>query len=70
MQSVEGDHGVDQVAFGGLRLEDGDLVDLVGLGTDLALGGDQAGVGHRGEQARLGAVGTAGAANRLAVHRQ
>lgn len=67
MEGVEGDHGVGQVEAGEQRSEDGDLV---GLGVDFALGGDQAGSGHRGEQVKLGAVGAAGAADGLAVHGQ
>jgi hypothetical protein len=46
-------------------LEDGDLV---GLAVHLALGSDQAGCGHRGEQVDLSAVGASGTAHGLAVH--
>ncbi len=67
VQGVEGDHSVGQVELGQHRPEDGDLV---GLGVDLALGGDQAGSGHRGEQVDLCAVGAAGTAHGLAVHGQ
>lgn len=67
VQGVEGDHGVGQVKVGEHRPEDGDLL---GLRVDLALGCDQAGSGHRGEQVDLGAVGTTGAADGLTVHGQ
>ncbi|KOX11501.1 hypothetical protein ADL04_00980 [Streptomyces sp. NRRL B-3648] len=67
MQRVECDHRIRQVERCEQRREDGDLMSL---GADVALGGDQAGAGHRGEQVDLDAVGTAGASDRLAVHRQ
>ncbi|AVZ71119.1 hypothetical protein SLUN_01490 [Streptomyces lunaelactis] len=67
VQRVEGDHGVGQVERGKEGPKDGDLV---GLGVHLALRGDQACAGHRGEQVDLGAVRAAGAAHGLAVHRQ
>ncbi|MFE9127299.1 hypothetical protein ACFYOF_18085 [Streptomyces sp. NPDC007148] len=41
---------------------------IVGLAVYLALGGDQAGIGHRGEQVDLGAVDPTGSAHGLAVH--
>lgn len=67
VQGVEGDHGVGHVEPGKQGPEDSDFV---GLAVHLALGGDQAGAGHRGEQVDLGAVGAAGAPHRLAVHGQ
>lgn len=65
VEGVEGDHRAVQVERGKQGLEDGDLV---GRGDHLALGGDQAGPRHRGEQMDLGAVGAAGTAHGLAVH--
>jgi hypothetical protein len=63
----KGDHRFVQVEWGEQGLEDGDLV---GLAVHLALGGDQSGPCHRGEQVDLGAVGASRAAHGLAVHRE
>ena len=54
VQGVEGDHGVGQIESREQRLED---CDFVRPAVHLALGGEQACIGYRGEQVDLRAIG-------------
>lgn len=65
--AFEGDHASGRLQRGGQGLDCGDLV---ALGVRFPLGEDRAGLVHRGQQVDLGAVGAAGAAHGLAVHRE
>jgi hypothetical protein len=70
VKGVGGDDHLAQVGaeVGELVEQRGELGDLVGLRADLDLGQDQrVGVGGRGQQVRLSAVGVEGAAHGLAV---